>query len=203
MKTTTALLLALLLCGSISAEPITLRGVNGNEITAEVVRAGTVSLIVRLPGETNETAVQWKQIDMEYLQANYPEVAKMKSDAEDRAKNGVFSSVRLEGEKATVFPDNRPKSGGPTYRELLNDYTTGSARDAAYKVKYFRGASVGKEILAEIQQLVDQATKAKDPQAATYRRALEKLTQQLNENGVRRDAQEAVADMLKALDKKS
>lgn len=185
-----------------AGEPIIIRGINGREVQAEVVRAGTVALVVRVEGETNETAVPWKQIDMEHLRSTHPEVAKMKADAEDRAKNGIFAENREKSAPKPVFPDTRPKDGGLTFRELLKEYCSGAPAEAAYKVKYFKQGTLGTELLAQMQQLADESTKAKDPRAAIYRRALEKLTQQLKESGVRRDAQDAVADMLKALEGK-
>lgn len=213
MKLITTLLIAVLLCGYMSAaEPVTLRGVNGREIIAEVVRAGTVSLIVRLPGETEETAVKWTQLDMEHLKANHPAIAKMKDDADDRAKNGVFAATKEPAATKPLFPDTTipwvyyyaelPSSTNTTFRQLMSFYASSEKGGRAVVKNFKQTPALSAQLIAGVKVLSDAALLAKDPQAPIYVRALEKLEQQAKDNGVRRDTQSAVADLLKVLDAK-
>lgn len=87
-----------------------------------------------------------------------------------------------------------------TYRLLLTGFST--TRGSGVVQFWIKNPKIAAATIAGLQQLADEATKAKDGRAATYRRAADKLTEQLKDNAVRQDAQSAVADALKALDKK-
>jgi hypothetical protein len=94
----------------------------------------------------------------------------------------------------------------PTYRRLLEAYA-GKAPDSRFAPYAAREIATNKKkgaaIVAGFEQLAADAVKAKDSRASIYRRAAEKLAQQVKEKSIRLDAQTAVADALKALEVKS
>lgn len=229
MKTITTLLLAVLLCGSALAQdekpygPITLRGANGNEVIATVVSVQPHGLVVQREGDAGRTSIRWAQLDMEHLKANHEELEKRRLDVIDREKNGVFAAnpppvkpVAPPPPPALKFPDAPVPFGSEgyraelglkqttpvTFRDLLGIYASSTGKQATTALRLLRGDQTKSALMTILQQLADDATKSKDGRASIYRRTIDKLDLQFAEKGVRSDAQSAVADLLKALEKK-
>lgn len=111
--------LAALITAALSAaavEIVTLRGLNGREITAELkdVRPGGVAIL--RDGDRSETYVPWSQIDREHLAVTHPEIEERRKAAAERAKLGVFAEPERPAKvvepvtawthlHALVFPD--------------------------------------------------------------------------------------------------
>lgn len=129
----------------------------------------------------------------------------------------LCGSVNAAESKASLDTVVRPAHAGNYYaikgdttgplkiRDLLQIYATGkdSKRTAAVVKLWSESEWVRTATLDAVTQLTETATKAKDPRATIYRRASEKLAQQIKESSLRQDAQAAVADALKALEEKS
>lgn len=203
MKAPLVFFLALIITGSAIAESRVWTSTNGRTVEAELVgqTATNVQLKRNLDDVVLDVAIASLSVDdQKFVKAAAPAAAI------------VPKAKRVSG--VPSFPDNSPQvpsqsiqgheavistSQPLTYRSLLDAYSSGGKPAAV--VRFWKSnPMIAQGTLAGLQQLAADANKANDPKARTYTRALDKLTQQLNEAGVRSDAQSAVADALKAID---
>ncbi|MDF3058045.1 MAG: y domain 1 [Rariglobus sp.] len=206
MKTLTTILLAVLLCGSAFAESRVWTSTNGSKVEAELV--GQTATHVQLKRDLDDLILDVPIASLSDRDRDF--IAAQKSKTKPVGSESVESKpARPSAPKEPVFPDTKvwiantyylPVGDHPTHRQLLAYYVSGDKEGRAVLKTYQASAKLTAATLAGLQQMANDATKAGDPRARTYTRAVEKLTQQFQETGMRSDAQSAVADVLKALD---
>jgi SLA1 homology domain 1, SHD1 len=216
MKNLLALLLAAMLCGSALAQSRVWTSTNGKTVEAELVgqSATHVQLKRLLDGVVLDVPItSLSAEDVAILAPAKPLPAAGPSPLDDVVAPSIYAWRELwyriapAGTKPGVPPmqamfDSLAAGDGViTRRELLAGYAADD-RLGRFCLGWIKVSSLGAALIGALDAEVVEMTRAGDPQMPIVRRASEKLTLQFNENGVRQDAQVAVAAALKVLAQK-